>query len=113
MFLFKQIIIIILSSLFIYSLNVAERVKEEKLQVTCVPTSFQAKQLIVENGLTLSDLERTPEVSTILIAQCTVAVPVCSIHYMGTWHVLTRHSMFALRLTAGSTRCPKHMDTQN
>eukprot|EP00057_Strongylocentrotus_purpuratus_P006636 XP_011661110.1 PREDICTED: ribose-5-phosphate isomerase [Strongylocentrotus purpuratus] len=42
--------------------RLAERVKEEKLQVTCVPTSFQAKQLIVENGLTLSDLERTPEV---------------------------------------------------
>nr|XP_054766725.1 ribose-5-phosphate isomerase-like [Lytechinus pictus] len=41
--------------------RLAERVREEKLQVTCVPTSFQAKQLIVENGLTLSDLERTPE----------------------------------------------------
>ncbi|XP_071506595.1 ribose-5-phosphate isomerase-like [Diadema antillarum] len=41
--------------------RLAERVKTEKLNVTCIPTSFQAKQLIVENGLTLSDLERTPE----------------------------------------------------
>ena len=41
---------------------IAERVRDEKLSITCVPTSFQAKQLIVENGLVLSDLERTPEV---------------------------------------------------
>ena len=28
--------------------------------IVCVPTSFQSKQLIVENDLTLSDLERHP-----------------------------------------------------
>ena len=28
--------------------------------IVCVPTSFQAKQLIVDNNLTLSDLERHP-----------------------------------------------------
>jgi len=41
--------------------KIAERVKNESLNLTCVPTSFQAKQLIVEYGLNLSDLERTPE----------------------------------------------------
>ena len=60
---------------------IAERVKQERLKVTCVPTSFQvrkqngvllclhfkclhikARQLIVDNGLTLSDLEQTPQV---------------------------------------------------
>ena len=60
---------------------VAERVKQEGLKVTCVPTSFQvrnqiqilfcllfkcfnikARQLIVDNGLILSDLEQTPQV---------------------------------------------------
>lgn len=34
-----------------------EKVRKEKWTVTCVPTSAQAKQLILENGLILSDLE--------------------------------------------------------
>lgn len=34
--------------------------KEEKLNLVCIPTSFQAKQLIVEGGLVLSDLSRHP-----------------------------------------------------
>ena len=29
--------------------------------IICVPTSFQSKQLIVDNKLTLSDLERNPD----------------------------------------------------
>jgi len=37
-----------------------ERVKDEGLQITCIPTSFQATQLIVEGGLTLGDLTRYP-----------------------------------------------------
>ncbi|XP_066976508.1 ribose-5-phosphate isomerase [Macrobrachium rosenbergii] len=41
--------------------RLAQRVSEEGLQVTCVPTSFQARQLIVQNNLKLSDLEITPE----------------------------------------------------
>ncbi|XP_028391466.1 ribose-5-phosphate isomerase-like [Dendronephthya gigantea] len=41
--------------------RLAERVKQENLQVKCVPTSFQANQLIVENGLYLSDLSRNPK----------------------------------------------------
>lgn len=40
--------------------RLAERVRNENLKITCVPTSFQARQLIIENGLTLSDLDRHP-----------------------------------------------------
>lgn len=42
--------------------RLADRVKEEGLEVVCVPSSFQAKQLILEHGLNLGDLERHPEV---------------------------------------------------
>lgn len=42
--------------------RLAERVQSEKLQLKCVPTSFQARQLILQNNLCLSDLEQTPEV---------------------------------------------------
>ncbi|KAN0036745.1 hypothetical protein ACTFIV_002054 [Dictyostelium citrinum] len=39
-----------------------DRIKELGLKkVICVPTSFQSTQLIVEAGLELSDLSRTPE----------------------------------------------------
>jgi len=41
--------------------RLAERVQKEGLKVTCVPTSFQARELIVKNKLVLSDLEITPE----------------------------------------------------
>jgi len=41
--------------------RIAERVKAESLKLICVPSSFQARQLIIENNLELSDLERTPE----------------------------------------------------
>lgn len=40
--------------------RLAERVKCEKLNVKCVPTSFQARQLILQNHLTLTDLEVNP-----------------------------------------------------
>ena len=42
----------------------AERVKQENLKVVCVPTSFQARQLIVEKGLELGNLETCPQVSS-------------------------------------------------
>ena len=45
----------------------AERVKEEKLSVVCVPTSFQARKLIIDNGLTLGDLETFPEVKYVRV----------------------------------------------
>lgn len=41
--------------------RLAERVKEENLDVICVPTSFQARQLILNNQLTLGDLETYPK----------------------------------------------------
>ena len=45
----------------------AERVKQENLHVVCVPTSFQARQLIVEHGLVLGNLETHPQVCSILL----------------------------------------------
>ncbi|KAL9920382.1 ribose-5-phosphate isomerase [Glossina fuscipes fuscipes] len=41
--------------------RLAERMKSENLNVACVPTSFQARQLIIEHGLQLSDLDRNPQ----------------------------------------------------
>ena len=38
--------------------RLAERAKEEGIRPACVPTSFQARQLILQHGLQLSDLER-------------------------------------------------------
>ena len=42
--------------------RLGQRKKDEKdFEITCVPSSFQATQLITNAGLTLSDLSRTPE----------------------------------------------------
>ncbi|XP_050799408.1 ribose-5-phosphate isomerase [Gopherus flavomarginatus] len=41
--------------------RLAERVKQENLNIVCIPTSFQARQLILQNGLSLSDLDRHPK----------------------------------------------------
>nr|XP_034990569.1 ribose-5-phosphate isomerase isoform X2 [Zootoca vivipara] len=43
--------------------KLAERVKQENLNIVCIPSSFQARQLILQNGLTLSDLDRHPELN--------------------------------------------------
>uniref|UniRef100_A0A8C7CTB0 ribose-5-phosphate isomerase n=1 Tax=Oncorhynchus kisutch TaxID=8019 RepID=A0A8C7CTB0_ONCKI len=49
-------------STIVYAVDrLAERVRQEKLNIVCVPTSFQARQLILQHGLTLSDLDRHPE----------------------------------------------------
>lgn len=49
-------------STIVYAVErIVERVKSEKLSLVCVPTSFQARQLIVGSNLTLSDLDRNPE----------------------------------------------------
>jgi len=40
--------------------RLAERAKSENLKVSCVPTSFQARQLIVKYNLLLTDLDRNP-----------------------------------------------------
>lgn len=36
------------------------RVRDEQLNIVCIPTSFQARQLILHNGLKLSELEVNP-----------------------------------------------------
>ena len=49
-------------STVVYAVHrLAERVKEEGLNVVCIPTSFQARQLILDNHLTLGDLETYPK----------------------------------------------------
>lgn len=40
--------------------RLAERVQTENLKVTCIPTSFQAKQLIIKHNLTLGELDTSP-----------------------------------------------------
>uniref|UniRef100_A0A182Q157 ribose-5-phosphate isomerase n=1 Tax=Anopheles farauti TaxID=69004 RepID=A0A182Q157_9DIPT len=48
-------------STVVYAVHrLAERVKAEGLKLVCVPTSFQARQLIIEHGLVLGDLECNP-----------------------------------------------------
>ncbi|KAJ3658456.1 hypothetical protein Zmor_010191 [Zophobas morio] len=48
-------------STVIYAVErLSERVKNEKINVQCVPTSFQARQLIVQHKLPLTDLEIHP-----------------------------------------------------
>jgi len=50
-------------STIVYAVKrLAERVKEEGLNLRCIPTSFQARQLIQQNGLVLSDLETDPRI---------------------------------------------------
>jgi len=46
--------------------RLAERVQKEKLNITCIPTSFQAKQLIIENDLKLSELDIHPNVDIVI-----------------------------------------------
>ncbi|XP_061700738.1 ribose-5-phosphate isomerase [Syngnathoides biaculeatus] len=49
-------------STIVYAVDrLAARARQEKLNVVCVASSFQARQLIVQHGLTLSDLDRHPE----------------------------------------------------
>lgn len=40
--------------------RLAERVETENLKVTCIPTSFQAKQLIIKHNLILGELDTNP-----------------------------------------------------
>ncbi|XP_005107137.1 ribose-5-phosphate isomerase isoform X2 [Aplysia californica] len=42
--------------------RIGERNKKEALNLTCIPTSFQARQLIQDHGLTLGSLETSPEI---------------------------------------------------
>lgn len=48
-------------STIVYAVDkIAEMTHGEDLDITCIPTSFQARQLIVDHGLKLGDLERNP-----------------------------------------------------
>ncbi|XP_059060121.1 ribose-5-phosphate isomerase [Achroia grisella] len=42
--------------------RLAERVETDKLKIICIPTSFQAKQLIIKHNLTLGELETSPQI---------------------------------------------------
>ncbi|XP_053201270.1 ribose-5-phosphate isomerase-like isoform X2 [Panonychus citri] len=42
--------------------KIAEKVSQSNLKVKCVPTSFQARQLILSNNLPLYDLETCPKI---------------------------------------------------
>ncbi|XP_063040142.1 ribose-5-phosphate isomerase [Engraulis encrasicolus] len=58
----NQVVGIGSGSTIVYAVDrLAERVRQEKLNIVCVPTSFQARQLILKHSLTLSDLDRHPE----------------------------------------------------
>lgn len=62
-------ILYLIDAHFVRILNffiLAEKVRSEGLSVLCVPTSFQARQLILENKLKLTDLESHPQVIVIL-----------------------------------------------
>lgn len=54
-------------STIVYAVErLAEKVKTENLKVTCIPTSFQARQLIIDNDLVLSDLDRHPVLDIVI-----------------------------------------------
>ncbi|XP_045763427.1 ribose-5-phosphate isomerase [Maniola jurtina] len=42
--------------------RLSERVETENLKVVCIPTSFQAKQLIIKHNLLLGELDTNPEI---------------------------------------------------
>lgn len=46
--------------------RLATLVQKENLNVTCIPTSFQAKQLIVQNNLVLGELDRFPQLDLVI-----------------------------------------------
>ncbi|KAI6648850.1 Ribose-5-phosphate isomerase [Oopsacas minuta] len=56
-----QVIGIGSGSTIVYGVQeLAKRVKSENLSVKCIPTSFQAQQLIIEHALPLTTLEQCP-----------------------------------------------------
>lgn len=49
-------------STIVYAVDrLKERIKAENLNIVCIPTSFQARQLIIQNGLNLGELEINPQ----------------------------------------------------
>ncbi|KAG8226880.1 hypothetical protein J437_LFUL005639 [Ladona fulva] len=50
-------------STIVYAVErLSERVQQENLKLVCIPTSFQARQLILQHNLTLGDLETNPSI---------------------------------------------------
>jgi len=59
----NQVVGIGSGSTIVYAVErIAQRAKEEKLQLICIPTSFQSIQLITKGGLVLSDLSQHPQI---------------------------------------------------
>uniref|UniRef100_A0A2P2I9X7 Ribose-5-phosphate isomerase n=1 Tax=Hirondellea gigas TaxID=1518452 RepID=A0A2P2I9X7_9CRUS len=55
----RQVVGIGSGSTVVYAVErIAERVRSEDLKITCVPTSFQARELIINAGLQLSDISQ-------------------------------------------------------
>ncbi|KAI4463797.1 ribose-5-phosphate isomerase [Holotrichia oblita] len=49
-------------STIVYAIDrLAERVHKEKLNIVCIPTSFQSRQLLIKNQLTVGELEIYPQ----------------------------------------------------
>lgn len=46
--------------------RLAERINKEHLNIICIPTSFQARQLILQNKLQLGELEINPEIDCVI-----------------------------------------------
>lgn len=42
--------------------RLGELVREQKLRIKCIPTSFQSRQLIAQNALALTSLDEHPEI---------------------------------------------------
>uniref|UniRef100_A0A1L8E1V9 ribose-5-phosphate isomerase n=1 Tax=Nyssomyia neivai TaxID=330878 RepID=A0A1L8E1V9_9DIPT len=62
-----QIVGIGSGSTVVYAVErLAEKVSKENINVICIPTSFQARQLIIGHGLTLSELELHPEIDVVI-----------------------------------------------
>lgn len=54
-------------STIVYAVSrLAERVRAENLNVTCIPTSFQSKQLILQHNLKLGDLDTSPVLDVVI-----------------------------------------------
>ena len=60
--------------------RLGERVAKEGLKLVCVPTSFQARQLIFDNKLTLGDLEINPVIDVAIDGADEVGTNLSSTH---------------------------------
>lgn len=59
----KMVVGIGSGSTIVYGVSkLAEMVVANNMDITCIPTSFQARKLIVDHGLKLGDLERNSQI---------------------------------------------------